>query len=99
MAVHAKCVGWRPAAQATAAALLLHAQAHEGRRGRGLGAVAWSGLGLEHRGHGPDGAEDLQRHGAVVVIATMDEVARNGGRWKSSMDDLAGKVGERLGKR
>jgi len=46
--------GWRPAAQATAAALLLHAQAHEGRRGRGLGAVAWSGLGLEHRGHGPD---------------------------------------------
>jgi len=45
-----------------------------------------------------DGAEDLQRRGAVVVIATMDEVARNGARWKPFMDDLAGKEGERLGK-
>jgi len=45
------------------------------------------------------GAEDLQRRGPVVVIATMDEVARNGGRWKPSMDDLARKEGERLGKR
>jgi hypothetical protein len=26
----------------------------------------------------------------------MDEVARNGGRWKPSMDDLVGKEGERL---